>query len=114
MIESIKTNKCELQLSKRILKLQNENKTLREKLSELSPNKSKMAAEKEIILRLTDNVTKTSSLNLELSSKLKISEGEIESYKKLLSDYQKELFEMKNKHINEVCDYSNSFIFFII
>ena len=72
-----------------------------------------MAAEKELILRLTDNVTKTSSLNLELSSKLKISEGEIESYKKLLSDYQKELFEMKNKHINEVCDsYSNSFIFF--
>ena len=31
-----------------------------------------------------------------------VSEGEIESYKKLLSDYQKELFEMKNKHINEV------------
>lgn len=98
VIESVKTNKSEIQLSKKILKLQNENKQLRENM----PNKNKMTPDKELILKLTENVTKTSSLNLELRSKLKISEGEIESYKKLLSDYQNELFELKNKHINEV------------
>lgn len=114
MIESIKTNKSEIHLSKKILKLQSENKSLRERLeaasgadgggdsSSMAPTKQQNQQQKEIILKLTDKVTKATSLNLELSSKLKISEGEIESYKKLLSDYQNELFEMKNKHINEV------------
>ena len=106
MIESIKTNKSEIQLSKKLLKLQNENKLLRDKLEESSvgagsKQSKSMSADKELILKLTENVTKASSLNLDLTSKLKISEGEIESYKKLLSDYQNELFEMKNKHINE-------------
>lgn len=115
MIESIKTNKSEIHLSKKILKLQSENKTLRERLEaasggavdggggdSMAPTKQQNQQQKEIILKLTDKVTKATSLNLELTSKLKISEGEIESYKKLLSDYQNELFEMKNKHINEV------------
>lgn len=109
VIESLKTNKSELQLSKRVLKLQNENKSLREKLNtatlnneSMLPNKQKIAADKELILRLSENVTKATTLNLDLTSKLKISEGEIESYKKLLIDYQNELSEMKNKHINEV------------
>lgn len=118
MIESIKTNKSEIQLSKKLLKLQNENKQLREKLEAQQQqqqsggsNQRSMSADKELILKLTENVTKASSLNLELTSKLKISEGEIESYKKLLTDYQNELFEMKNKHINEARLTLMSFLF---
>ena len=106
VIESLKTNKSELQLSKRVLKLQNENKSLKEKLSTCALNnesmQQKMAADKELILRLSEDVTKATTHNLDLTSKLKISEGEIESYKKLLVQYQSELSEMKNKHINEV------------
>lgn len=128
VIESIKTNKSEIHLSKKILKLQSENKTLRERLEaasgvgggadgvsgaggggdSMAPTKQQNQQQKEIILKLTDKVTKATSLNLELTSKLKISEGEIESYKKLLSDYQNELFEMKNKHINEVKSHTHT------
>ena len=68
--------------------------------------KSKQSEQdKELIQHLSDQVAKTTSLNLDLTTKLKISEGEIESYKKILIDYQNQLSEMKVKHINEASRY---------
>lgn len=69
--------------------------------------------DKELILHLSEQVAKTTSLNLDLASKLKINEGEIESYKKILLDYRNELSEMKVKQLNEASDFkSKSFIIF--
>lgn len=42
----------------------------------------------------------TTSSNLDLTSKLKLSEGEIDSYKKLLIDLQNQISEMKVKSLN--------------
>lgn len=53
-------------------------------------------------------MSKATKTNLDLTSKLKISEAEIESYKKILQEYQHELSEMKIKNINEA-----SFLLFI-
>ena len=58
--------------------------------------------DKELIYHLSEQVAITSSLNLDLTSRLKLSEGEIESYKKILLDYQNEISDMKLKHLNEV------------
>lgn len=60
--------------------------------------------DKELIYQLSEQVGITTSLNLELTSKLKLSEGEIESYKKILVDYQNEISEMKVKHLNEASE----------
>ncbi len=63
--------------------------------------KSKQSEEdKGIIYHLSQKVALTTSLNLDLKSKLKLAEGEIESYKKILHDYQTEISEMKVKHLN--------------
>jgi hypothetical protein len=52
---------------------------------------------------LSDQVTKTKSVNLSLESKLKISQAEINSYKTILHDYQTQISEMKVKHnLNEI------------
>jgi hypothetical protein len=58
--------------------------------------------DKKLIKLLSEQVAKTTSLNLELTTKLKISEGEIQSYKKLITDFQAELSEMKVKQLSEV------------
>lgn len=101
MIELIKTNKTH----KHINKLQSENKSLRDKIDHLTEdlNASKKDSEKdkELILHLSEKVAKTTSLNLDLASRLKINEAEIESYKKILIDYRNELSEMKVKQLNE-------------
>ena len=102
--------------------LQNENKQLREALSafsnelEVNNNNPTTAAtstthnreDKELIKRLTEQVTKATSLNVDLTSRLKLSEGEVESYKKILIEYQNELSEMKLKHLNEASGFFNS------
>jgi hypothetical protein len=59
-------------------------------------------SDKELILRLHEQVAHTTTINLDLTSKLKISEGEIETYKKILVDYQNELSQMKLKQLNEI------------
>lgn len=100
----------------KINKLQKENKDLKEALNAysneislmtkqdfFSVKESKQSEEdKELIYQLSEQVGITTSLNLELTSKLKLSEGEIESYKKILVDYQNEISEMKVKHLNEI------------
>ena len=59
---------------------------------------------------MSEQVALTTSLNLDLKSKLKLAEGEIESYKKILHDYQTEISEMKVKHLNsEVRDSKKHF-----
>lgn len=97
-------------LSQQIQLLQKENKDLKATLNAytneinlMNKQESKQTEQdKELIQHLSDQVAKTTSLNLDLTTKLKISEGEIESYKKILIDYQNQLSEMKVKHINEL------------
>ena len=52
------------------------------------------------MIHLSEQVALTTSHNLDLTSKLKLAEGEIESYKKLLQNYHNEISEMKVKHLN--------------
>lgn len=101
----------ETDVYEQIEKLQTENKDLKEALNAYSneinlmtkQTQSKQSEEdKELIYHLSEQVGITTQLNLELTSKLKLSEGEIESYKKILVDYQNEISEMKVKHLNEI------------
>ncbi len=97
-------------------KLQAENRSLQENLnaykyeiSLMNKQESRQIEEdKDLILNLSEQVGLTTSLNLELTSRLKLAEGEIESYKKILVDYQNEISDMKVKHINEAS------VFFLI
>lgn len=50
----------------------------------------------------------TTSSNLDLTSKLKLSEGEIDSYKKLLIDLQNQISEMKVKSLNNEVNNRNN------
>lgn len=99
-----------LALNARVKRLESENKRLREELDEANQKyKLHMKSQKstkdneDLIDNLTKEVAKTTSINFDLTSQLKISQGEIESYKKILVDYQNKLTEMKIKY--EVCDY---------
>lgn len=84
-----------------------ENKTLKDKIQLLEKELTRVRQaegdnkEKELILSLSEQITNTMAMNIDLTSKLKINEGELESYKKLLSDYKAQLSEMKCKQINE-------------
>lgn len=88
--------------------MQLENKTLKDKIQLLEKELTRVRnaeadnKEKELILSLSEQITNTMAINIDLTSKLKITEGELDSYKKLLSDYKSQLSEMKCKQINEV------------
>lgn len=103
-IEQVKSNKS----NKQINRLQLENKTLKDKIQLLEKELNRVRnaeadnKEKELILSLSEQITNTMAVNIDLTSKLKINEGELDSYKKLLSDYKSQLSEMKCKQINEV------------
>jgi hypothetical protein len=58
--------------------------------------------DRELIERLSEQISKETSTNIDLSTKLKIAEGEIENYKKILFDYQSELSQMKVRNLNEI------------
>lgn len=86
-----------------IKRLESENKRLREELDEANQKyklhiKRGTKDNEDLIDSLTKEVAKTTSINFELTSQLKISQGEIESYKKILVDYQNKLTEMKVKY----------------
>lgn len=101
-----------------VAKLKTENKDLKEALnayrneiSLMTNQESKQSEDdKDLILHLSEQVGITTSLNLELTSRLKLAEGEIESYKKILVDYQNEISEMKVKHLNEASGIEFAFI----
>jgi len=111
----------ENQVYEQAYKLQAENRSLQENLNaykyEISlmqkQESRQVEEEKELILNLSEQVGLTTSLNLELTSRLKLAEGEIESYKKILVDYQNEISGMKVKHLNEASVFSN-FNFFLV
>jgi hypothetical protein len=57
--------------------------------------------DKELIKQLYEQISKTTSLNLDLNARLEVAESEIESYKKILSNYQNKISEMKIKCIED-------------
>ena len=95
-----------------IKKLQIENKELKKalanyKYSHASNTKSATSdSDKELVYHLSEQVGITTQLNLELTSKLKLAEGEIDSYKRILQEYQNEISDMKVKHLNEASEYT--------
>lgn len=88
-----------------IERLRSENTKLKERLTRRERNESSESggdsSKSELVYHLSEQVGRTTQLNLELTSKLKLAEGEIDSYKRILAEYQNEISDMKVKHLNE-------------
>jgi hypothetical protein len=52
------------------------------------------------VRQLYEQISKTTNSNLDLTAKLEVAENEIESYKKILNNYQNEISDLKIKFIN--------------